>query len=146
MDGLPLTSMTTEELLATAQADLASAVANADSVKTELVTMTNKASELEAAVASAISAKADLEAKVASVSQELDLAKSKILELEAKDTKAERKAASIASACGVAPVAVTPTSAPAKSREEAISELSKISDPIEKQKFFAQHQKVLLGI
>jgi hypothetical protein len=32
------------------------------------------------------------------------------------------------------------------SREEAISEMSKINDPAEKQKFFMANQKALLGL
>lgn len=146
MDGLPLTSMTTEELLAKAQEELATANLGAENARSEVVALNGKITELETALASESKIKAELEAKVATFAQDLDQAKAKVAELEALDKSAERKAAKIASGCGVAPVAVSPVSTPSKSREEAVAEMNKITDPAEKQKFFLANQKVLLGI
>lgn len=88
-----------------------------------------------------------LEAKVATLEAEKIEALKSISALEAQAKTVETQAAKIAASCGVNPVAVSPAaSAPSMSRMEAVAELSKIQDPAEKQKFFAQHQKVLLGI
>lgn len=140
-------SMTPEEELSKATADLATATANATALASEVSALTAKVGEAEAKVEALLKEKAEAEAKISALAVDLAVAEDKAKALEAAEAKVEKVAARIASECGVDPVAVSPaSSSKIKSREEALAEMGKISDPAEKQKFFMANQKVLLGL
>jgi chromosome segregation ATPase len=138
--------MTPEEELLKATADLSAVSANASALASEVSALTVKVGEAEAKVAALSAEKVEVEAKMSAISKDLEASLEKIKALEASEAKVEKVAARIASECGVAPVAVSPGVSGIKSREEALTEMSKITDPAEKQKFFMANQKVLLGL
>ena len=139
--------MTPEEELNKATAELSAASASATTLATEVSALTAKVGEAEAKIEALLKDKAEAEAKISALAVDLAVAEDKAKALEASEAKVEKVAARIASECGVAPVAVTPATASSiKSREEALTEMGKINDPGEKQKFFMANQKVLLGL
>lgn len=139
--------LTPEELNASLKAENESQKAALAQAEANLSTLAEKAKADEANALALAEKISGLEAKVASLEAEKIEALTKITNLEAQAMSVETQAAKIASSCGVNPVAVSPAaSAPSMTRMEAVAELSKIQDPAEKQKFFAKHQKILLGL
>jgi len=146
-EGRSASGMTPEELNASLASEVEANKVALAKAEADLSALAEKLKGEEANALALSEKVSGLEAQISNLESEKAEALNKIAALETAQVSVESQAAKIAASCGVAPVAASPAAnAPVMSRMEAVAELSKIKDPAEKQKFFAQHQKVLLGL
>lgn len=116
---------------------LEEAKASQESLKSQL------ASALEAS-ASATAALATKDTELTALKAELESLNAELASLKANEKTAAEKAVEMVAAQGIKPLAVDVTaSQAAKSKDEVLAELNRITDPIARADFYANHRASL---